>query len=253
MLRFLSMVGQVAFSSLVGSPHEPLLASILNATDLGILVTGLDHRALACNDRFGEIFCVNPEEAVSAGVEKLRASVLPIIVEPDRWLRNLDEVYAQPALKYEDELVLRTTEQKHIHRFSGPVYDETGRIAARLWTFRDVHGFALNPSTIAQSTEEPIQVGPISVDQKSRTATVNGQPIGLTNTEFRLLVLLAKRAGEALAREEIFQHIWGYDITCNTNSLEVYMYRLRKKIQPEASSAHILHTIKGFGYKLLPA
>ena len=247
------MLGPVAFSGLIRDPREPLLAAILNATELGILVTDLDHRALACNQRFGEIFCVNPEEAVSAGVEKLRASVLPIIVEPEKWLRNLDEVYSKPAMKYEDELVLRTPEQKQIHRFSGPVYDETGKIAARLWTFRDIHGFALNPSTISQSAELPLEVGPVSVDQKSRTATVNGQPIGLTNTEFRLLVFLAKRAGEALAREEIFQHIWGYDITCNTNSLEVYMYRLRKKLEPGDHSDQILHTIKGFGYKLMPA
>ena len=130
--------GDVAVRSLPDLPTESVLRSILQSIDDGVLLTDLDHRALACNRRFGEIFGLDPAEAVRFGVQELRERVAPLIVDADGWRRNLQEVYAQPALRFEDELTVRRGGDTVLRRVTTPVYDAEGRLFGRLWTFSDV-------------------------------------------------------------------------------------------------------------------
>ncbi|MCW5936965.1 MAG: GAF domain-containing protein [Fimbriimonadaceae bacterium] len=115
------------------------LRAILAAIDHGVLLTDLDHKSLACNRVFGEIFGVEPTAVVSDDVEGVRSRVLPIIRDADAWLRNLDEVYANPLDQFEDDLVLdKGTGEAVVRRFTGPVVDSEGRLIGRVWTFQDV-------------------------------------------------------------------------------------------------------------------
>ncbi len=93
-------------------------------------------------------------------------------------------------------------------------------------------------------------IGGLVVDQAGRTVTVDGRSLELTNKEFALLAHLGGNVGKVVSREELFSHSWGFDISFGSNSLDVYIYRLRRKLEPQPDRPRYLHTIKGYGYKL---
>lgn len=117
---------------------ESVLRAILQSIDDAVLLTDLEHRSLACNARFGEFFGVSPDEVVSMGVEELRARVAPYIVNSEEWRESLDQVYADPQLRYEDEIRLRRGGERVLRRVTCPVYGSDGETFGRLWTFSDV-------------------------------------------------------------------------------------------------------------------
>lgn len=90
----------------------------------------------------------------------------------------------------------------------------------------------------------------LMIDPARRDAFVEGKSCGLNSREFELLYELAKNAGTAISREQLFQKVWEYDLDCNSNSLDVYMYRIRKKIEAHSDAPHCLQTLKGFGYRI---
>lgn len=95
-----------------------------------------------------------------------------------------------------------------------------------------------------------VEIGELVVDPAGRDATIGGRSIDLTNKEFALLAHLAQNAGKVVSREDLFSHSWGFDISFGSNSLDVYIYRLRRKLETSADRPRYLHTIKGYGYKL---
>lgn len=121
----------------VGDRADPILRSILGATDQGMLLTDLDHVALACNRRFGEIFGVDFGRVVESGVLEVREMVIDRIPDVVAWSKNLTEVYADP-LRCQEDLLALVNPQAAVRRFTGPVLDEAGRPVARIWTFLDV-------------------------------------------------------------------------------------------------------------------
>ena len=95
-----------------------------------------------------------------------------------------------------------------------------------------------------------IVIGDLVIDPSGRDATIEGRSIELTNKEFALLAHLGANAGKVVSREDLFSHSWGFDISFGSNSLDVYIYRLRRKLEASADRPRYLHTIKGYGYKL---
>jgi two-component system response regulator MprA len=76
-----------------------------------------------------------------------------------------------------------------------------------------------------------------------------GRPIDLTPTEFSLLELLLRNPGRVIHRTEIFRHVWGFDFGPSSNSLNVYVGYLRRKIEA-AGEPRLIHTVRGVGYVL---
>lgn len=95
-----------------------------------------------------------------------------------------------------------------------------------------------------------IVLGGLVIDPTGRDVTVDGRSVDLTNKEFALLAHLATQSGRVVSREDLFSHSWGFDISFGSNSLDVYMYRLRRKIEVSPDRPRYLHTVKGYGYKL---
>ena len=95
-----------------------------------------------------------------------------------------------------------------------------------------------------------IVVGGLVIDAAGRMASIDERTLELTNKEFALLAHLAQNAGRVVSREDLFAHSWGFDISFGSNSLDVYIYRLRRKLEASADRPRYLHTIKGYGYKL---
>jgi signal transduction histidine kinase len=117
-----------------------ILSTVLLASDEGILVTDLEHRSLAVNQRFGELFRVTPEEAVVMEPEELRKRVYPRLQDPSAWRRQLDEIYGEPDRVHEDEMELLGDPPIWLMRWTGPILDDNHQAVGRLWRFRDISG-----------------------------------------------------------------------------------------------------------------
>lgn len=128
----------VAIRPLEDLVPDAILRTLLLNSDDAILVTGLDHKSLACNERFGVIFEVDPQRVVAMEIEELRSVVYPRLRDPDLWVRQLEEIYAEPELTFQDELELIGDHPLVLQRTTGPVQLADGSIVGRLWKFRDV-------------------------------------------------------------------------------------------------------------------
>ena len=92
------------------------------------------------------------------------------------------------------------------------------------------------------------QCGPIWLDTRQARVLVDGQPLALTSHEFKLLSLLMQRKGQVLSRTELSEHIYPHDSDRDSNTIEVFVGRLRKKL-PAGS----IETVRGLGYRLIDA
>ena len=101
----------------------------------------------------------------------------------------------------------------------------------------------------AQPAEEPVAVGNVVVDPGLRDALVDGQPAGLTQKEFQLLLFLARRIGRAVRKEDIAEEIFEGELRSD-KILAVYIRRLREKLEADPQNPRYLHTIRGYGYRL---
>jgi two-component system, OmpR family, response regulator MprA len=97
--------------------------------------------------------------------------------------------------------------------------------------------------------EERLRHAGIELDPAGHTVTRDGRPIELTRTEFLLLELLLRHPRQVLSRTQIFEHVWGYDFGPSSNSLEVYVGYLRRKLEA-GGEPRVLHTVRGVGYVL---
>lgn len=97
---------------------------------------------------------------------------------------------------------------------------------------------------------EHIKFEELAIDVPRHAVTVKGKPIELTATEFKLLVLLAQRQGRVQSREQLLRDVWEYDAAIDTRTVDTHMRRLREKLGP---AARLLDTVRGVGYRLLPA
>lgn len=87
------------------------------------------------------------------------------------------------------------------------------------------------------------------LDRRRRRVERAGQPIALTQKEFALLEFLLLRAPEPVPRSEIIEHVWDSSFDSQSNLVEVYINRLRQKIDQNAS-VRLLHTVRGVGYRI---
>lgn len=95
-----------------------------------------------------------------------------------------------------------------------------------------------------------ICVGDLELDPARRTCLREGNAISLTAREFALLELLMRKPGEVLSKQQILDHVWGFDFEGDNNIVEVYIGYLRRKID-EPFSRRSIQTVRGVGYRLL--
>lgn len=94
-----------------------------------------------------------------------------------------------------------------------------------------------------------IAVEDLMLDTAAQTAARGGRQIPLTTKEYALLEYLARNAGRVVGREEISEHVWDETFDPFTNTIEVYVNRLRRKID-ERGAKPLIHTRRGAGYML---
>ena len=99
----------------------------------------------------------------------------------------------------------------------------------------------------AQGLASPtLACGPLALDTRSGRVTLDGHPVNLTSHEYKVLAYLMHRPGAVVSRAELTEHIYAQDFDRDSNTIEVFVGRLRKKLPAE-----LIETVRGLGYRLV--
>jgi DNA-binding response OmpR family regulator len=90
--------------------------------------------------------------------------------------------------------------------------------------------------------------GTLELDRNSCVVRLNTEELSLTATEFRLLEYLMSRPGVVFSREQLLDAVWGQDRAVTDRTVDVYVLRLRQKIEPDPANPKMIRSIRGFGY-----
>jgi two-component system OmpR family response regulator len=92
-----------------------------------------------------------------------------------------------------------------------------------------------------------MRCGPVEVDTNSANVTVNGESIKLTGHEYKLLSYMIHHMNKIVSRTELTEHIYDQDFDRDSNTIEVFVGRLRKKL-----GVDVIKTVRGLGYRMEP-
>jgi DNA-binding response OmpR family regulator len=95
----------------------------------------------------------------------------------------------------------------------------------------------------------PLHVGEIEIDPSAMTLTVRGQTVPTTATEFRLLDYFARHLGRVFTRDHLLDSVWRDTSYVTPRSVDVYVRRIREKIEPDPENPRYLKTVRGAGYR----
>ena len=99
----------------------------------------------------------------------------------------------------------------------------------------------------AQGLASPVlQCGAVSLDTRSSRVTRDGHPVAMTSHEYKVLAYLMHRPNTVVSRGELIEHIYAQDFDRDSNTIEVFVARLRKKLPPD-----LIETVRGMGYRLV--
>ncbi|MBN1124261.1 MAG: response regulator transcription factor [Sedimentisphaerales bacterium] len=100
-----------------------------------------------------------------------------------------------------------------------------------------------------EETPKVYSFGDCRLDVEARVLTRNGKAVDLSPKEFNLLEYFLQRPGRALTRDEILNHVWGYDCFVTTRTIDRFVNTLRAKIEPDRHNPTFVKTIREIGYK----
>ncbi|NLN07703.1 MAG: response regulator transcription factor [Firmicutes bacterium] len=103
--------------------------------------------------------------------------------------------------------------------------------------------------TTDQANLKVIRLQDLQIDLFSHKVKVRGKEVELTSKEFALLSLLASQPGRVFSREQLLEHVWGYDYYGDARTVDVHIRHLREKIEPDPSAPEMILTVWGAGYK----
>src|SRR6201993_2941977 len=97
-----------------------------------------------------------------------------------------------------------------------------------------------------------LKAGGVELDRSSCQVKLDGENLSLTATEFRLLEFLMSRPGVVFSREQLLNAVWGQDRAITDRAVDVYVLRLRHKIERDPATPSLIHSVRGFGYTFEP-
>ena len=101
---------------------------------------------------------------------------------------------------------------------------------------------------VEEKPNDQMHFGELLIDLPRHLASWKGRPMELTATEFKLLTLLAQRAGRVQSRDQLLRDVWEYDSLIDTRTVDTHMRRLREKL---GAAARHLDTVRGVGYRFV--
>jgi DNA-binding response OmpR family regulator len=101
---------------------------------------------------------------------------------------------------------------------------------------------------LAEAPTPPVELGLLTVDLAGHRLLRDGERVPLKPKVFELLAYLLRHPGQVLTREQLLEHVWGYDYAGETRTVDVHVHWLRAAIEPDPAAPVYLHTVRGVGY-----
>jgi two-component system response regulator MtrA len=109
-------------------------------------------------------------------------------------------------------------------------------------------------ATLRRTTDlhpnEKIKAGNLDIDAAGHRVHKEGERINLTATEFKVLLMLARHAGQVMSREQLLDDVWEYDYRGDSRVVDMAIKRVREKVEDDPSTPQLIQTVRGVGYRL---
>ena len=105
-------------------------------------------------------------------------------------------------------------------------------------------------STVEKENQAVYTVGGLMIDDDQKEITVDGEPVKLTATEYKIVSLLMNNLGRVFSADEIYERVWNEEAYATENTVMVHIRRIREKIEIDAKNPRYLKVVWGIGYKI---
>ncbi|MDQ3127410.1 MAG: response regulator transcription factor [Chloroflexota bacterium] len=93
-----------------------------------------------------------------------------------------------------------------------------------------------------------VDLGRVQVDLAGHRLLRDGEPLAIKPKAFELLAFLLRHPGQAFTRDQLLEHVWGYDYAGETRTVDVHVHWLRSTLEEDAAAPQFIHTVRGVGY-----
>jgi DNA-binding response OmpR family regulator len=105
-------------------------------------------------------------------------------------------------------------------------------------------------ASAATAAPPPVDLGRVQVDLAGHRLLRDGRPVPLKPKAFELLAFLLRNPGQVFTRDQLLEHVWGYDYAGETRTVDVHVHWLRVEVEADPASPALLQTVRGVGYVL---
>ncbi len=237
---------QVASDSVESDRREPLRVAIMDS-DSGFLIVLSKRLEQLAWQRKMLPFNASPAKVAALDLDALIVDLASLGSTRWKWLERLCD--AEPSFG----IVVCTGVSTVAERVRAL------RIGADDWLSKPCHPEELIARVEAVAARvrvpeprslEPVMLGEVEVRPDQYQAFVAGRSLELTRREFQLIELLCDARGEVLRRELIYESLWGYEMTRNDRSVDVFVHKLRRKLKLASPAWRYVHTHPRTGYRL---
>lgn len=193
-----------------------------------------------------ENYTVDIENDVKAGLDKALSKPYDLYIL-DLMLPNINglEICRQIRQKTTTPIIIITAKSETYDKVAGLDYGADDYIVKPF----DIEELLARIRAVLrrQPDKDVLDINGIIIDKDAFKVTVNGHQLELTKTEYDLLYVLAENRNHVMQREQILDHVWGYNSEVETNVVDVYIRYLRNKLKPFNKEKSI-ETVRGVGY-----
>lgn len=193
-----------------------------------------------------ENYKVDIENDGQSGLDKALTKTYDLIIL-DIMLPHINglEICRRVRQQYTTPIIIITAKSETMDKVTGLDYGADDYIV-KPFEFEELFA-RIRAILRRQPQKDVIDINGIIIDKNAFEVTVDGTQLDLTKTEYDLLYVLAENRNHVLQREQILDHVWGYDSEVETNVVDVYIRYLRNKLKP-FNKERTIETVRGVGY-----
>ena len=238
------------------APMTARAASRLEPRKITVLVVDDDVKVVDTIARYLEHGGMSAVRA-HTGIEALGIAreVRPDLIVLDRMLPELDGLSVCRILRSESSvpiimLTAKAAEHERLEGLDLGADDYVVKPFSPRELIARVRAVLRRGSSVVDAPNATIAVGILELDVESHVARLDGAPIALTATEFRLLAILAKAPGRVFSRTELKEQLFGWDHEGDERGVDAHVKNLRRKAERDGQQTSIIETVFGVGYRL---